>query len=418
MSTENSAVGHEPSRVHTRPSEDTERSRQSQDDELQKTPSTPITPTPGPGPGLKTISKLSPFGALLSRTLPSYKGPYPVGVFDIEIPVEEPRSIGSFRHKTLHAANPGFSLETVLFSVFYPAEDPPADASKVVWFPKLAQTVGRLSSNVDIIKHAHSLNSCMFVIQVNGFLKMARRTSWYYKALAYPIAAAAIYGTTFPAVAEAPLRKPSKTNQQWPLAIFSHGVGCSRLMYSSICGELASRGYIVCAIEHRDGTGPSSSIRLEDGTIKSIDFLDWKDLEWPDIPPTEQPENDTRLRKDQLEMRCAEVAEVIQIMKKISLGEPVVQTSIRSPHFDWDRWGPAWNAINPNKPIMVGHSLGGSAGLLAASYQDAFTFRSLVVMDPACQREQKPLTAFSMLCIPLNLLTFMATNRIVFALQA
>lgn len=216
---------------------------------------------------------------------------------------------------------------------------------------------------------------------------MARRTSWYYKALAYPIAAAAIYGTTFPAISEAPLRKPPKANQQWPLAIFSHGVGCSRLFYSSICGELASRGYVVCAIEHRDGTGPSSSIKLENGEIKELDFLNWQDLIWPEIGLNEQPDNDTRLRKDQLEMRYNEIEEVINIMKKINNGDSVIQNAIKSPNFDWDRWGPNWNAINTNKPVMVGHSLGGSVGLLAASLHERFEFRSVVVMDPACQRE-------------------------------
>lgn len=365
-----SALGHEPARVHTRPSQDgrlhrePEQGEGDEDAELHHDSNDNSNKNPnlgGSGPTVKTISKLSPFGALISRTLPNYKGPYPVGVFDIELPVENPRSIGSFKHKTIHASQPGFQLDTVLFSVFYPADAPKMDMNKVVWFPKLSQTV-------------------------NGFLKMARRTSWYYKALAYPIAAAAIYGTTFPAISEAPLRKPPKANQQWPLAIFSHGVGCSRLFYSSICGELASRGYVVCAIEHRDGTGPSSSIKLDNGVIKELDFLNWQDLDWPEIPADQQPDNDTRLRKDQLEMRCGEIKEVISIMKRINQGDPVIQNAIKSPHFDWERWGPKWNAINTNKPVMVGHSLGGSVGLLAASLTDTFEFRSLVVMDPACQR--------------------------------
>lgn len=150
---------------------------------------------------------------------------------------------------------------------------------------------------------------------------------------------------------------------------------------------MASRGYIVCAIEHRDGTGPSSSIKLENGEVKELDFLNWQDLDWPELPADQQPDNDTRLRKDQLEMRCGEIEEVISIMKKFSQGDPVIQNAIKSPNFDWERWGPKWNAINANKPVMVGHSLGGSVGLLAASLTDRFEFRSLVVMDPACQRE-------------------------------
>ena len=44
-------------------------------------------------------------------------------------------------------------------------------------------------------------------------------------------------------------------------------------MYSTFCGEMASRGYVVCAIEHRDGTSPSSVIVMEDGTSKVVDFV-------------------------------------------------------------------------------------------------------------------------------------------------
>ena len=103
-----------------------------------------------------------------------------------------------------------------------------------------------------------------------------------YIVLQDPLAAAAIYGTTFPAQLNAPLRdlEPSNPEKKWPLIVFSHGVGCSRLMYSAFCGEMASRGYIVCAIEHRDGTSPSSTIVSEDGRIKKLDWLRWTDLEY------------------------------------------------------------------------------------------------------------------------------------------
>lgn len=227
---------------------------------------------------------------------------------------------------------------------------------------------------------------------------MARRTSWLYKMLAYPIAAAAIYGTTFPASPEANLKRPSDEEEgvedgKWPLLIFSHGVGCSRLMYSSLCGELASRGYIVCAVEHRDGTGPSSSIRLMDGTIKNVEFLNWQDLDWPKLSEKHQPTNDTTLRHDQLEMRQAEIEEIVKAMRGIAGGEPVIESSLRSPHFDWKRWGPEWNAVDVSKPIMMGHSLGGTVALQVAAQTERFDFSSVVAYDPAIQREsQKILT--------------------------
>lgn len=66
---------------------------------------------------------------------------------------------------------------------------------------------------------------------------------------------------------------------KWPVVVFSHGVGCPRLMYSSICGELASRGYIVIDMEHRDGTAPYCSVTNSEGNISHLDFLRWTDVE-------------------------------------------------------------------------------------------------------------------------------------------
>jgi hypothetical protein len=88
------------------------------------------TPT---APKVHEVPRRSPFGALLSRTLPEYGGEYDVGVCDIEVPVT-PRKFGTFTHKSMPNKPAGLVLDTVLFSVFYPCEkqDKPAP---VVWFP-------------------------------------------------------------------------------------------------------------------------------------------------------------------------------------------------------------------------------------------------------------------------------------------
>ncbi|KAF7967532.1 hypothetical protein HWV62_31495 [Athelia sp. TMB] len=310
-------------------------------------------------PTIETVSKRSPWGALINRTLPDYGGPFPVGVCDIEVPVKS-QTFGTFTHKDFPGADAGLAMDTVLFSMFYPA-DAGSSKDQVVWFPKLTQTI-------------------------DGFLRMAQRQpNIWYRMLAYPIAAAAIYGTTFPAKPNAPLRAPpasedpANPSKNWPLMIFSHGVGCSRLMYSAFCGEMASRGFVVCAIEHRDGTSPSSTIVNEDGETKKLDWLQWSDLDWPDMKT--QPEDDTILRHEQIKMRVAEMEEVLKIMTAFSRGENPPKTSPHAPDFNWS----AWRAVETNKPVIAGHSLGGCAAIAAAA-DTGYEFSSVLAFDPAIQR--------------------------------
>ncbi|KAG0707991.1 platelet-activating factor acetylhydrolase [Suillus ampliporus] len=194
---------------------------------------------------------------------------------------------------------------------------------------------------------------------------MAKRTpNCVYRAIAYPTAAAAIWGTAFPAIENAPLITPTPSLGKWPVIVFSHGADSSRLMYSAFCGEMASRGYIVAANEHRDGTGPSSRITAEGGVERDFYWLDWSDLHWVDLD--EQPKNDTTLRQVQLEVRKAELEQVIKAVYRISQGKQVPRTRLSRGGWDWT----PRTCIDPSNPIMARHSFGGCLALpplLAAS---------------------------------------------------
>jgi alpha-beta hydrolase superfamily lysophospholipase len=53
------------------------------------------------------------------------------------------------------------------------------------------------------------------------------------------------------------INPPEGMVKQWPLILFSHGLGGTHTSYSQICTRLAAEGNVVLAIEHRDGTAPA-----------------------------------------------------------------------------------------------------------------------------------------------------------------
>ena len=104
---------------------------------LPRSTTTHILADPEP-PKLHEVARRSPFGALISRTLPKYTGPHEVGVCDLEIPVPR-QTFGTFKHKNLPDAKAGIAIDTVMFSLFYPCvhQEKP---KPVVWFPKCVYT--------------------------------------------------------------------------------------------------------------------------------------------------------------------------------------------------------------------------------------------------------------------------------------
>ena len=44
-------------------------------------------------------------------------------------------------------------------------------------------------------------------------------------------------------------------DDSFPVVVFSHGLGGCMEMYSQLCTNMASHGFVVFALEHQDGSG-------------------------------------------------------------------------------------------------------------------------------------------------------------------
>eukprot|EP00618_Florenciella_parvula_P024530 CAMPEP_0119478178 /NCGR_PEP_ID=MMETSP1344-20130328/8034_1 /TAXON_ID=236787 /ORGANISM="Florenciella parvula, Strain CCMP2471" /LENGTH=384 /DNA_ID=CAMNT_0007512329 /DNA_START=186 /DNA_END=1337 /DNA_ORIENTATION=+ len=146
----------------------------------------------------------------------------------------------------------------------------------------------------------------------------------------------------------------------WPVVLFTHGLGGSATTYSSTCAELASRGAVVVAVEHKDGSAVLST--TEHCQLGSA-------LE---KVPYDRSKSTFDDRNAQLQQRCEELRSVMRALTRFTAGgakrgqmrgayasEDVLKEAQR-PMYD----GVLANLhLDPANTLLVGHSFGGAAAL-------------------------------------------------------
>ncbi|KAJ3341612.1 Platelet-activating factor acetylhydrolase [Gonapodya sp. JEL0774] len=178
----------------------------------------------------------------LRPQLPPYRGPYEVGVHDIEVAFSalpdivsrdveglyDPAAVDTTFFKKPANHNSGRVRQTAVMRVFYPARTG----------SKRRRPNWQLSVN--------------YAKGLGAFGKLPKWASYVgiYPAFAF---------TSIPAFINAPVLN-SPEHSKFPVIIFSHGLAGNRTMYSDLCGEMASRGAVVLALEHHDGSATAAEV--------------------------------------------------------------------------------------------------------------------------------------------------------------
>ncbi|KAG1680711.1 Platelet-activating factor acetylhydrolase 2, cytoplasmic [Nymphon striatum] len=182
-----------------------------------------------------------------------------------------------------------------------------------------------------------------------------------------------------------------------PVVVFSHGLGGSRTAYSTICTELASYGFVVAAVEHRDKSAAISynlldadqSVRRDQEPLKSVeevsndnkcnepcksvDVRDTQDStkifprslkhDWIRFQQLSKDDNAYQIRNNQVHQRAEECALALDLLESLNKGEFVdnlldngqsLQTTFT-------------NLMDLSRASIIGHSFGGATVLKTLS---------------------------------------------------
>ncbi|KAI1046368.1 hypothetical protein LB505_009128 [Fusarium chuoi] len=266
-----------------------------------------------------------------SSRLPAYSGPHDVGAVDLEIPLEKPKHLSETLLKS--TKKPAFEVESVLFTVYYPAvKGARSKGALHPWVPK------PLSLTAEGYARAAGVNN--FIIR--------------------PIFTFALWvlvgSITIPAKVDVPLL--GSDGDKFPVMVFSHGSVSSRTDYTHYLGELASRGHVIAALEHRDGSCPGSMVQIKNKKDRPVFLLKESDL------ISEPPMNDTLLKKEQLAFRTEEIMQAIRVLKDVNdgKGKDISASSSRGEGSTLDGWK---DRLDFKHLTINGHSYGATGALQA-----------------------------------------------------
>lgn len=312
--------------------------------------------------------------------MPAVTGTYKVGAIDVEVPVEEPRLISDAVFKD--TKQPAFELETVLFTLYYPAT------------PKGWKR-----------RPGHYWVEKPLSLTAEGYTRFAHINNFVTRNIFTGVMGLLVGNTRIPAMVDAPLISPEEPLlhhpadeipvfshprdfgiDPLPVIVFSHGMASSRTQYSHYASELASRGYVVACIEHRDGSGPGTAIMQrspynDDITVRPLLHFGLSDLTLPSKTAFSEPTLDgPALKRIQLAFRQAEIDETASILKLLNSGHgrQIYLQNARDEGTTLKSWT---HRLDTTNMILAGHSYG-ATGALKSLRAPQQLFKAGIILDP------------------------------------
>jgi platelet-activating factor acetylhydrolase len=315
----------------------------------------------------------------ITSPLPPYTGPFEVGILDVETEVQK-RVIHDavFKETGEHA----FELSTLAITLYYPSSLPLASPSSRPWArPWLPQPISLIGT---------------------GYARLVGIRFW-------PLQSVFTLGlwllgssTVIPGVVDAPILsrdgkileqgasgsgkilqaaqqehqelKRAKDGEPLPCVVFTHGMAGMSQSYSHYLGSIASHGYVVAAVEHRDGSGPGTIVHHPDGREEEV----WH-MKLGDISP---PMTDLDLKEAQLRFREAEISETIKLFARLNAGDaPIENLKPDSPQESLSGFK---NRLDLGAVTVAGHSYGATGVLRALKSAGSETMPIVagIALDP------------------------------------
>lgn len=159
---------------------------------------------------------------------------------------------------------------------------------------------------------------------------------------------------------------PLRTGEKYPLIVFSHGLGAFRTIYSAIGIDLASHGFIVAVVEHRDGSA-SATYYYNDQSAAEIGKKTWLYLK-----TLKHGEEEVPLRNEQVQLRAKECSQALDLILCVDCETK----NVLDLEFDIKQLK---DSIDRNKIAVMGHSFGGATVIQALN--DDQRFRCGIALD-------------------------------------